>query len=97
LIQDFPSSRTRGAIEELDPREQGVLGPRREFQVDDLVQEVGTDVIFGDLYRRFLMKVGEFSDRTDVALDGSIGHSGQSQFFDHFVVPLSFEMLRNPG
>ncbi len=49
LIKDFPFSRTGGAVEELDPREGDALGSRGDFLIDDLMQQVGSHVIFGDL------------------------------------------------
>lgn len=73
------------------------MGPRRDFLVDDLMQQIRSQVILSDLGRRFLMEIGEFTDLANVSLDGSLGLPGQLQVFDHFVEPFSFEMLRGLG
>jgi len=93
----LPVSRAGASVEELDSREQDALGSGGDFEINDLVQEVLSDVPLAEFVGGEAMEVGEFSDGTDVAVDGSFGHSGELEVLDEFVVAVSFEELGGLG
>jgi hypothetical protein len=85
--------RQRGAIEELDAGEDDALRTGCGFQIDDHVQQVGTDFILGDFVGRFLVEIGQFPNRSHVAVDRSLGQTGQPEVLDLFLILFPFEEL----
>ncbi len=92
LREDVPVlSRAGDAIEELDGAEDDALRSGSGFAVNDLMQQVLPDLVFGDFMRRFVMKVSEFADFTDIAVDGAFAFSIEANVLGKCVDPSSFE------
>ena len=92
-LQRLPVPLAGTGIEELDSREGDPLGSVGEVFLVLEVNEVGSELGFGDLVGASAGKVSQLPDGSEVSMDRSFGKTSEFEVFVHPLIELSVEEL----